>query len=969
MKKAFFLKFTALALLLAVVASGLPLVSADDSAYDGSMAGDGMGILAHGVDLSSWQGTDVDFERIRAQGIDFVILRAGFSNTQDAVFERNYAAAKAAGLDIGVYVYSYAATPEAARSEAESCKRWLADKQLEYPVYFDLEDPEVHGAMSKEALTALALAFLDTVAADGWLVGLYSCRSWLEEKIDTQRIGQTYECWIAQYPSSGEADRYEQYHATYGAWQYSASGCVDGVPGNADLDVAFKDYPAICRQYGFNGYTAQGETISLQKAAVPAVVNQGEAFDASGIVRTREGVLRSVTLGIYDSAERMVSGATAEPNAEEFDLALIRHSVDLTGLPDGEYTYRISAATDDTERLLHASRFAVSRSGLWLSEAELPVDLKEGTDFALTGRLLSAAQLRSLRAELVDADGTAVQRAETAASGMEFALSALELDFASLKKGEYRCRFTAQTADGERTTETEPFYVWVKRDPIRLTGCQLNEAYAPAELTGLTGTVSSQRSALRLEATVSDADGAVLATAETGGEERTAELSTLDAQLRLDELPLGYYMLQITATNDAGPAILRRDSFSIVRDEISLCAPELPATLGQGDSFLFGGAIASDRSPLTFVSAALLDERGVPVRSFAAQPNRTVFDLRELNAGLSFSDLPAGSYRLRITAENGQLRKQLRDAPVLITEQPVRIRWDGPHMALQGLCFSEGMVMGCYGTLTADAPITLLRASVCDAEERELTAASLQTQEETVNVAQLNEQLRLAALPEGQYCLRLYAACGGSEALLLCEEFSVAACRHAAVRTGTSYPAACDRVGAVSPARCMRCGGAIAAGTVQERLPHIMHNGACADCGRAEWKFFRVTEQFSGFSPDGRYVLAIRTEEGWYALDADAKAVALREMPTEVTSDLLWSAELLADKSIVLRNYRGEALHLDEGQICAAKGWGHAALRPLLLRGQVLLTGEAGALCFSDGEFSAGPEAAKLTVLTLQWDS
>ena len=61
-----------------------------------------------------------------------------------------------------------------------------------------MEDPEVHGTMSKEALTELALTFLDTLAADGWLVGLYSCRSWLEGKIDTQRIGQKYECWIAQ---------------------------------------------------------------------------------------------------------------------------------------------------------------------------------------------------------------------------------------------------------------------------------------------------------------------------------------------------------------------------------------------------------------------------------------------------------------------------------------------------------------------------------------------------------------------------------------------------------------------------------------------------------------------------------------------------------------------------------------------------------------------------------------------------
>lgn len=967
MKKTIFQNFLALALLLAVVLTSLPRVSADYSAYDGSMAGDGMGILAYGIDLSSWQGASVDFERIRAQGIDFVILRAGFSNTKDAVFERNYAAAKAAGLDVGAYIYSYAATTEDIRSEAESCKQWLDGKQFEYPIYFDLEDPEVHGTMSKEALTELALTFLDTLAADGWLVGLYSCRSWLEGKIDTQRIGQKYECWIAQYPANGDCHGYEQYHAVYGAWQYSASGSVDGVPGNTDMDVAFKDYPSICRAYGFNGYAAQGESITLCKASVPNVILRGEPFDVTGVIRSNDGPLLRVTLGIYDAAGKMVSGATAEPNADSFDLALIRQSADLTTLPEGEYLYRITAETAHTERALHSSTFAVSESGLWLQAAELPVDLKEGTGFPITGTVSCTEAMTRLRLEVVDESGTVSISAEAAPNGMTADLAALNLNLSKLKKGEYHYHVTAETAKGERTENSEHFFVWLRNDPIRLDGFQLQESYAPGALTGLSGTLASQNSEMQVELTLSDAEGREISAVTTNQPAKKVELSALGAALQLDTLPLGYYTLQILATNDAGPTLLYRDAFSVIRDEESLCGAKLPTTLGEGESFLLSGAIASDRSPLTYVSAALFDERGVAACSFDAQPNKTVFDLSELNVALRFSDLPVGRYRLCITAENDELRKTLLDAPVLVTSESPKIRWDGDRPMLDGLSFAEGMVPGCTGLLTADTPITQLRASVTDAEGAELIAATLESDDTTLALGPLNEQLRLAALPAGKYRLELSASCGETEELLLSAAFTVTTCTHTHLREGTYYPATCRTSAAVCATRCIACGGAVAVGTVGEKRPHRMQDGVCADCGYKEPKNFPVAPLTDGFSTDGRYVLAAQTEEGWYALGADAQTVFLGEQPTEVPSSLFWYIERQAEKSLVFCNYRNEALHLDAQRLVAATGRGHTGLHAVSLRDETLLTGDAGSLSFADSRFFTGTEAAQLKILALQW--
>ena len=95
-----------LLLCVVLVISLLPRLRASagyTNGYEGGMAGDDNGIYAHGIDLSNWQGHEVDFNRIKEQGYSFVILRAGFATTEDDTFEANYTRAKSAGLDVGVY--------------------------------------------------------------------------------------------------------------------------------------------------------------------------------------------------------------------------------------------------------------------------------------------------------------------------------------------------------------------------------------------------------------------------------------------------------------------------------------------------------------------------------------------------------------------------------------------------------------------------------------------------------------------------------------------------------------------------------------------------------------------------------------------------------------------------------------------------------------------------------------------------
>jgi len=221
-----------------------------DRGYGGGLGGTGS-VVAHGLDLSYWQGSGVNFANIRNQGYSFVILRIGYSTVKDSCFEEYYANAKAAGLNVGGYLYSYAKTPSAALAEANFCLNAMRGKTFEYPIYFDFEDPS-QLSLSAQSCQNICLTFMDRLANNGYLVGLYSGASRMKS-LPLGTICARYEGWVAHYYDYTYTSLHARYSTSYGMLQYSDRQHVPGL-GNVDANVAYKDYPNIVKTYGFNGY-------------------------------------------------------------------------------------------------------------------------------------------------------------------------------------------------------------------------------------------------------------------------------------------------------------------------------------------------------------------------------------------------------------------------------------------------------------------------------------------------------------------------------------------------------------------------------------------------------------------------------------------------------------------------------------------------------------------------------------------
>ncbi|MCH5339521.1 MAG: glycoside hydrolase family 25 protein [Acetatifactor sp.] len=201
-----------------------------------------------GIDVSKYQG-EIDFSKVKADGVNFVIIRAGYGKAlkqKDPLFEKNYTNAKACGLNVGVYWFSYAQSEENAKAEAEVCLDVLKGKQFEYPVFFDLEE-EQQLSKGKPFCGSLVNAFCNTVEEAGYFAGLYMSRSPLQTCIETE-IASKYTLWVAEYNNKCNYDGH------IGMWQYTNKGKVNGISGNVDLDYAYVDYPEIIKAKKLNGF-------------------------------------------------------------------------------------------------------------------------------------------------------------------------------------------------------------------------------------------------------------------------------------------------------------------------------------------------------------------------------------------------------------------------------------------------------------------------------------------------------------------------------------------------------------------------------------------------------------------------------------------------------------------------------------------------------------------------------------------
>lgn len=203
----------------------------------------------YGIDVSVYNG-DIDFEKVKAEGYSFVIVRAGargYGSTgkmiEDSRFEEHVDNAHKAGLMVGAYYYTQAVNKAEVKQEVDVTLRKIGSRKLEMPVYFDIEPAyDWNGApgrlvaanLSKAQKADLCKYFCDLINNAGYQSGVTSCKSWFEWEIDMSSLEKQYDVWLAHYTNS------TNYASDYNMWQFNSTRKVNGVYSNyTDQDVRY----------------------------------------------------------------------------------------------------------------------------------------------------------------------------------------------------------------------------------------------------------------------------------------------------------------------------------------------------------------------------------------------------------------------------------------------------------------------------------------------------------------------------------------------------------------------------------------------------------------------------------------------------------------------------------------------------------------------------------------------------------
>lgn len=202
--------------------------------------------ISYGIDVSHHNG-DINFQKVKADGIDYVFVRVGYTGYTKSSFslnlDKNYKKyindAVAAGLDVGVYWYSQALTTTEAVQEATKLLNAISGYNITMPVVLDYEFAGTKAGrldsanLSKERMTANALAFLDTVASAGYDGCLYACEDFLLNHLNADKISSLYTVWLANYSTK------TTYEGDFEYWQHTSKGHVSGIKGNVDVNFRY----------------------------------------------------------------------------------------------------------------------------------------------------------------------------------------------------------------------------------------------------------------------------------------------------------------------------------------------------------------------------------------------------------------------------------------------------------------------------------------------------------------------------------------------------------------------------------------------------------------------------------------------------------------------------------------------------------------------------------------------------------
>ena len=552
-----------------------------------------------------------------------------------------------------------------------------------------------------------------------------------------------------------------------------------------------------------SGSTATDDSIKITNNATIPNIMVGKAVSIRGTVTSAKSNITKITVGVFDANNTLVTGNSASPNAKTYNVANMDAAVKFGNLKAGTYYYKVlvtNAAHKDYEAV--NQKFIVSESGSSTTTDQIKMtngvtipNITAGKSVSIRGTVTSAtSNITKLIVGIYREDGTSVTGRTVVPNAKSYDVSKIDpyVKFGGLSAGTYYYKVLVTNAthtnyavvnqkftvsDGSTTTT----------DKLSITGGVTIPNIKVGNVVSIRGTVTSASSNLKsVTVGVYDSNNKLVTGKTVAPNAKTYNVRNLDAYVSFGDLKAGTYYYKVIASNAANTnvAVVNQkftvsDGSTTTTDKLSMTGGVTIPNIKVGNVVSIRGTVTSASSNLKSVTVGVYDSNNKLVTGKTATPNAKTYNVRNLDAYVSFGDLKAGTYYYRVFATNATTT----NFPVV--EQKFTVSANGSTTASDTLSISggtsvpnitEGTSVVVKGTVSsASSNITSVTVGVYSASGNLITGKTAKPNAKSYDLRKLDAYVNFNLLTPGSYLYRVTVSNGTKTQQLVNQAFQVKA--------------------------------------------------------------------------------------------------------------------------------------------------------------------------------------------------
>ena len=529
---------------------------------------------------------------------------------------------------------------------------------------------------------------------------------------------------------------------------------------------------------------ATEDAITIENGSKIPNITVGTSVSISGIVRSASSNITTITVGVYDSNHKMVTGKNAYPTASVFNVKKLDDFVDFSELPVGTYTYEITVTNGThTNYTVVNQKFTVSSSSTATDDsikitnnATIP-NIMVGKAVSIRGTVTSAkSNITKITVGVFDANNTLVTGNSASPNAKTYNVANMDaaVKFGNLKAGTYYYKvLVTNAAHKDYEAVNQKFIVSesgssTTTDQIKMTNGVTIPNITAGKSVSIRGTVTSATSNItKLIVGIYREDGTSVTGRTIVPNAKSYDVSKIDPYVKFGGLSAGtyYYKVLVTNATHTNYAVVNQkftvsDGSTTATDKLSMTGGVTIPNIKVGNVVSIRGTVTSASSNLKSVTVGVYDSNNKLVTGKTVTPNAKTYNIRNLDAYVSFGDLKAGTYYYKVIASNAA------NTNVAVVNQKFTVS-DGSTTTTDKLSMTGGVtipnikignVVSIRGTVTsASSNLKSVTVGVYDSNNKLVTGKTATPNAKTYNVRNLDAYVSFGDLKAGTYYYRVFA--------------------------------------------------------------------------------------------------------------------------------------------------------------------------------------------------------------------